>query len=113
MGSRSDLGMELFKQVGFLQSLIKGYCCGKSTTIALYKRLKKANLLEQFHTKITEGMAAGHSTYITPEKEAELDKLPRYYCSLNYGMKNSSLVKKLRPTPNFSAPHPTGSFYLL
>ena len=28
-------------------------------------------------------------------------------------MKNSSLVKKLRPTSNFSAPHPSGSLNLL
>ena len=86
---------------------------GKSTSLALYKRLKKYNLLESFHTKITEGMMAGHSTYMTPAKAAELEKLPQYYCSLNFVMKNSALVKKVRPTSNFSAPHPSGSFNLL
>ena len=78
---------------------LSNHLLGKSTSLALYKRLKKRNLLEQFHTKITEGMVAGHSIYITPAKEAELDKLPKYYCSLNF-------VKKLRPTSNFSAPIP-------
>ena len=58
-------------------------------------------------------MMAGHSMYMTPAKAAELDKLPQYYCSLNFVMKNSALVKKVRPTSNFSAPHPSGSFNLL
>ena len=62
---------------------------------------------------MSEGMEAGHSTYMTAEKKAELDKLPRYYCSLNYVHKNSSMIKKIRPTSNFSAPHPSGSFNLL
>ena len=51
--------------------------------------------------------------YMTPAKAAELDKLPQYYCSLNFVMKTSALVKKVRPTSNFSAPHPSGSFNLL
>ena len=51
---------------------------GRATTVALYKRLKKNNLLEQFHAKMSEGMKAGHRTYMTAEKEAKLDKLPRY-----------------------------------
>ena len=50
---------------------------------------------------------------MTPAKEAELDNLPKYYCSLNFVMKNSTLVKKLRPTSNFSLPHTSGSFNLL
>ena len=54
-----------------------------------------------------------HSLYMTPEKAAELDKLPKYFCSLNFVQKNSTLVKKVRPTSNFSAPHPSGSFNLL
>ena len=71
---------------------------GKATTLALYKRLKKNNLIKEFHDKMTEGIQLGHSTYMTPEKRAELDKLPRYYCSLNYVHKNSSMTKKIRPT---------------
>ena len=92
---------------------LSNHLLGKSTSLALYKRLKKRNLLESFHTKITEGMVAGHSTFMTPSKLAELDNLPKYYCSLNFVMKNSTLVKKLRPTSNFSLPHVSGSFNLL
>ena len=86
---------------------------GNSTSLALYRRLKKKNLLEAFHAKMTEGMLSQHSMYMTAEKSAELDKFPRYFCSLNFVQKNSTFKKKVRPTSNFSAPHPSGSFNLL
>ena len=51
--------------------------------------------------------------FLTPAKLAEFEKLPKYYCSLNFTIKNSTLVRKLRPTSNFSAAHKSGSFNLL
>ena len=51
--------------------------------------------------------------FLTPEKRSELEGLPRYFCSLNYVHKNSTVTKKIRPTSNFSAPHNSGSFNLL
>ena len=75
----------------------------KSASLALYRRLKKKNLLEAFHAKMTEGMLSHHSMYMTEEKSAELDKFPRYFCTLNYVQKNSTSEKKVRPTSNFSA----------
>ena len=62
---------------------------------------------------MTEGMLSNHSMYMTEEKTAELDKLPRYFCTLNYVQKNSTSDKKVRPTSNFSAPHISGNFNLL
>ena len=59
----------------------------KASSIALYKRLKKKGLLEDFHSKILEGMTDNHSMYLTPEKEEELKGLPQYYCSLTLSVK--------------------------
>ena len=86
---------------------------GKATSLALYKRLKKKNLIGAFHTKMKEGMLSKHSMYMTEEKSDELAKFPRYFCTLNFVQKNSAVNKKVRPTSNFSAPHPSGSFNLL
>ena len=71
---------------------------GKATTIALLKRLQKNGLVQDFHAKMMEGMDAGHSMFLTPEKRSELEGLPRYFCSLNYVQKNSTVTKKIRPT---------------
>ena len=86
---------------------------GKATSIALLKRLQTNGLAQDFHAKMMEGMNAGHSMFLTPQKRAELEGLPVYFCSLNYVQKNSTLTKKIRPTSNFSAPHSSGSFNLL
>ena len=66
---------------------------GKATTIALLKRLQKNDLVKEFHAKMMEGMQLGHSTFLTPEKRSELEGLPRYFCSLNYVHKNSTVTK--------------------
>merc|ERR1712082_222009 len=39
----------------------------KNTSIALLKRLQKNDLVKEFHTKMTEGMQAGHSIFLNPE----------------------------------------------
>ena len=45
---------------------------GKATSLALYKRLKKKNILEAFHTKMQEGMMSKHSmAFLLPEFCAE------------------------------------------
>ena len=48
---------------------LSNYVHGKASSIALYKRLKKNGLLDDFHSKILEGMQAYHSMYLTPEKK--------------------------------------------
>ena len=69
---------------------------GKATSLALYKRLKKKNLIGAFHTKMKEGMLSKHSMYMTEEKSDELAKFPRYFCTLNFVQKNSAVNKKMR-----------------
>merc|ERR1712055_622513 len=46
---------------------ISNISLGKATSIALLKRLQKNNLVKEFHTRLMEGMQAGHSTFLTPE----------------------------------------------
>lgn len=38
----------------------------KNTSIALLKRLQKIDLVKEFHTKMNEGMEAGHSMFLNP-----------------------------------------------
>ena len=55
-------------ETAFKQEL-SNYVHGKASSIALYKSLKKEDLLEDFHSKILEGMNDNHSMYLTPEKK--------------------------------------------
>ena len=67
-----DYKFEVSPYIAFRPEL-SNHLLGKSTSLALHKRLKKLNLLQQFDTKIKEGMQAGHSMFITPDKSAEFD----------------------------------------
>ena len=59
-----------------------------------------------------KGIADDHSKFMTKEDMDKLQNLPSYHCTLNYLHKNSSVEKKIRPTSNFSSPHPSGSLNL-
>ena len=76
--------------------------------LEVYNSEFEASANQVMHTK-----AVNNKNMVRWRCNPSLLLLPKYYCSLNFVMKNSTLVKKLRPTSNFSAPHPSGSFNLL
>ena len=81
----------------------------KRKTVALFKKLRKLDLVEQFHSEILKGVSEGNMRFLSKKEELEILSGPHCFSGLNYAQKPGSTSQRVRPVADSSLYHPSSS----
>ena len=68
----------------------------KKSTIALFRKLQKAGLTDQFHEQITKSIEDGHIEVLSARQAEQVLSRPHCFSGINFHCKQSSKSQKLR-----------------